>query len=92
MSKHFVFLYRPGPNWISGKPVSDQSLEDHLDYLLNLSSRGLVTIGGPFQDGSGGLVIAEATDVEEAKELVNRDPAIRQSTLTADVFEWNPVV
>lgn len=49
-------------------------------------------MGGPFRDSSGGLAIAEATDIEEAKELVNRDPAIRQNTLTAEVFEWIRIV
>ncbi len=92
MTKHFVLLYRPGPNWVKGKPVSDQPLKDHLDYMLTRNSEGIVTMVGPFEDSSGGLGIVEAADIEEAQELVDWDPAIRQGTLTADVFEWRRII
>ncbi len=92
MTKRFVLLYRPGPNWISGKPVSDQPLKDHLDYMLTLNSEGIVTMGGPFEDSSGGLGIVEAADIEEAQELVDWDPAIRLGTLTAEVHEWRRII
>ena len=92
MSIHFALLYRPGPNWIAGKPLSDQPLKDHLDYMLTLNSEGIVTMAGPFQNSSGGLVIGETKDIEEAKERVNRDPAIRQGTLSAEVIELKRIV
>ena len=77
---------------MKGKPVSDQPLKDHLDYTLTLNSEGIVTMSGPFEDSSGGLSIVEAADIEEAQELIDWDPAIRQGTLTADVFEWRRII
>ncbi len=92
MKKCFVLLYRPGPNWLKGKPVSDQPLEDHLDYMLTLKSEGIVTMGGPFEDSSGGLGITEVADIKEAQELVKWDPAVRVGTLIAEVIEWRRIV
>lgn len=47
-------------------------------------------LGGPFADGTGGLVIFEADSIEEAQDLLNDDP-FRREGLIANGFtsEWH---
>lgn len=49
-------------------------------------------MGGPFEDGSGGLGVVEADDIDDVHELIDWDPAIRSGVLTVEVFEWDRIV
>ncbi len=92
MKKHFALFYARGPNWLPGKPLPDQPLRDHLNYMRTLKSDGIVKMGGPFEDGSGGLGVVEADAVEDVHELIDRDPAIRSGVLTVEFFAWDRIV
>ena len=72
--------------------MADQPLREHLDYLLALHKNGKVTMGGPYADESGGLVVLRVDDMAEAKQLIDNDPAIVDATLKANVKAWNRVV
>ena len=91
MTNSYIAFYQPGRSWIKGSPLRDQPLEPHLEYLLALRDRGSVTAGGPFRDGSGGIVIFSADDIVEVNQLVARDPAIVDGILTANVKEWTRI-
>ncbi len=92
MVKSFVAYYEPGPKWLKGKPLKDQPLKTHADYLLGLDNRGKLLMGGPFADGSGGLVVFAAEDMEEVEKMLSSDPAIASGTLVASVKEWSRIV
>jgi hypothetical protein len=32
----FLVIYRPGPSWLVGKPISEQPLKEHGKYMLSL--------------------------------------------------------
>ena len=92
MRKTFAVIYRRGEAWLRGKPVSDQPLDDHLEYLMGLRENNELVMAGPFSDSSGGLVLLEVGGIEKARELLSRDPAILKKILTAEVYEWDRVV
>ena len=92
MSKTFAVIYRPGEAWLRGKPVSDQPLKDHLEFLMGLRESNELGMGGPFSDSSGGLVLLEVDGIEKAQDIISRDPAILEKILTAKVYEWDRVV
>ena len=92
MVNSFVAYYEPGPNWLKGKPVKDQPLKAHAEYVLALHDRGKLTMGGPLADGSGGLVIFAAESIEEVEVILSSDPAIVSGILAATVKEWSRIV
>ena len=92
MRKCFAANYELGPNWETGKPITQQPLSEHVAYLTELHDKEVVLMGGPFADGTAGLVILEASAIEEASQIINNDPAIRSKVLTAEVREWNRLV
>jgi hypothetical protein len=59
----------------------------HRVYLQELVDRGQLATAGPFTDGSGGLFIYEADDIDAAHRLADADPytlggAIKSRTIT----------
>jgi hypothetical protein len=38
----YLLIYRPGPAWPQGKPVSELPLRDHGKYMLSLYAKGLM--------------------------------------------------
>ena len=68
MLKYFVAIYERGPAWVKNRPLREQPLSAHVDYLTTLHGDGCVIMGGPFAYGGGGLVVF-ATDSSEAADL-----------------------
>jgi uncharacterized protein YciI len=60
----------------------------HLKYLNQLYLQGNVVMAGPFADRSGGLVIYEAENMEEARRLAENDPVIVSGARTLELHEW----
>jgi hypothetical protein len=48
--KTYAFIYAPGPQWLVGRPVTEQNLEAHCAYMGDLYARGQVPLGGLFVD------------------------------------------
>lgn len=92
MTNSYIAYYTPGPKWLKGKPLKDQPLQSHVEYLVGLHRTGRVIMGGPFGDGSGGLVIFTADDIVDVNEAVSCDPAVAEGVLVASVKHWTRIV
>jgi hypothetical protein len=51
--KTYAFVYAPGPQWIAGRPGTQQKLGAHRAYIADLYARGQVLFGGTFLDDAG---------------------------------------
>ncbi|MFL9880598.1 YciI family protein [Herbaspirillum rhizosphaerae] len=71
---------------------------DHQRYMKSLLDAGKLSLGGPFSDGSGGLIIYEVATKEEAEALRDQDPfAISCVFVRSEIKPWlllaiNPVL
>lgn len=90
--KTYAFVYTPGPNWLTGRPVTEQNLGAHRVYLSGLCEQRHVLFGGPFlDDAGGGFVVVRAAGRDAATSLLAADPAIRDGVLTGIVRPWHAV-
>src|SRR5689334_5666433 len=48
----FLVIYRPGPAWLMGKPISEQPLKEHGKYMLSLFAKGSMKFAGPLSDNA----------------------------------------
>ena len=92
MTNSYIAYYKPGPNWLEGKSLKDQPLQKHVNYLVELHRSGSVIMGGPYGDGSGGLVVFAADDIIDVNEVVSRDPTVAEGILVASVKQWSRIV
>src|SRR5262245_18052259 len=88
----YAFIYAPGPQWLTGRPVPEQNLGAHRAYMADLYARGRVLLGGPFLDDTGGgIALLRAKGRYEATALLAADPAIREGVFTGVVRRWHAV-
>jgi len=87
----YLLIYRPGPGWLTGKPMAEQPLKEHFKYMLSLYTEGTIKFAGPFMDDSGGAVVFEAENENDAKAVVAGDPAVRSGVFVAELHPWGLV-
>jgi uncharacterized protein YciI len=62
---------------------------DHQSYMKSLLDAGKLSLGGPFSDGSGGLIIYEVATKEDAEALRDQDPfAISGVFVRSEIKPW----
>lgn len=84
----YLVLYRPGPAWLAGKPVSEQPLRTHGKYMLDLYIGGSMKLAGPLGDDAGGAVMLTAADRAEAIAIVEADPAVVSGIFVYELHAW----
>jgi uncharacterized protein YciI len=88
----FIVIYKPGSAWLVGKPLSEQPLKDHGKYMLSLYKVGVLRFAGPFEDDTGGgAAVFEASGEDEAKNLINQDPAVINRIYVYELHPWRLV-
>lgn len=58
------------------KPLNNEIIKKHVEYLKGLKSQGKLMLCGPFTDYPGGMVIFLAEDLNEATKIAETDPFI----------------
>ncbi len=83
MGKQFVFFY-----FMKREPEKIKAAVPlHIEYWHNLKLNKY--LGGPFADGSGGIITFEAESIEEATRIANNDPFVAQNLLESKwIKEW----
>ena len=79
-------LLRTGPT-----PSEGTKLQEHFDYLKNLTEQGTVILVGRTlntDETAMGIVIFRANSPESAHEIMNNDPAVKKGVMTANLFPF----
>jgi len=90
MAKTIVVRLRSASQWDSEKPVREQAYwDEHARFMDALFDAGKVILAGPFEDGSGSMVILAAESVEAARAIFLEDPWTKHDVLVAaELKEW----
>jgi uncharacterized protein len=90
MTTYVVGVIRKGPNWGTGTPSERQRIQDgHMANIRKMADTGKLIAAGPFEnDQLRGLFIFGVSSTEEARALVNEDPAVVAGRLTVDLYQW----
>jgi uncharacterized protein len=86
----FLLFQKPGPSWVPGRPTREQPLwDEHAAFVDRLFDGGRIVLGGPYADYSGALLVVQAADAEEVRNLFREDPWAKNGILVPqDVIEW----
>ena len=86
----FAIVFRTGPAWDKAKPPAQQSfMKEHSQNLAALRKAEKIARGGRF--GEFGLVVVRAVDLQEARAMLDGDPAVAQGVFQADVHPWSTI-
>ncbi len=91
MSQFFVGLIYRGPTW--SPEVTEAVIEVQAAHLANIDrlvATGKMAMAGPFGDNGDlrGLFFFSVATLEEAQELVDTDPAVKNGRLRVELRPW----
>ena len=85
----YLALLSKGAAWTSVAAPELQRLQQaHVDYLSKLAMTGQIVANGPIGDEGDlrGVVLFTAVGLDEARQLMSDDPAVKATRLAADVI------
>jgi uncharacterized protein YciI len=90
--KNYIFvLLTTGDSIVSDKKVRDSLFGGHMQNMIRMEEMGKLVVAGPFHDNTNaweGIFILNTTDMEEAKSLLQSDPAIANHLLNTSMVPW----
>ncbi|MEM9274721.1 MAG: hypothetical protein AAGA80_17430 [Cyanobacteria bacterium P01_F01_bin.143] len=77
---------------IVDKKIFDKYVAAHKEYVLDLIAKGHKARTGYWAERGGGMLQFEADSLEQAQEIVAKDPLIINHCVTYELHEWRIVV
>jgi uncharacterized protein YciI len=90
MKRYVLVLLKTGPAKVD-KPTSDSLFAGHMQNMGRMVEMGKLIVAGPLQKNDHnyrGIFILNVRTIEEAKALLETDPAVKGKVLDADCYSW----
>ncbi|MCU0374351.1 MAG: YciI family protein [Chitinophagaceae bacterium] len=91
MRSYVMAILKTGPNQAATPLQTDSLFKGHMTNMGLLEKAGKLVVAGPFgknSDGYRGIFILNTATLDEAKKMVDTDPAIKAGLLKADLIPW----
>lgn len=92
MKSYFLVILKTGANTTTDEKLITESFRGHMSNMNKMVEDGKLIIAGPLgknKDNFRGIFILDKVEsIEEAKELLQTDPAIQNELLDYDIFNW----
>lgn len=91
MKMYVMVILKTGSATITDKVTVDSLFKGHMDNIGHLADRGKLVVAGPFQKNEKqyrGIFILNTSSLEEARALLQTDPAIKAQLLDTELFNW----
>jgi uncharacterized protein YciI len=70
----------------------DRYIPAHKDYVQELIDGGYHAKTGYWGERGGGMMLFQASSLEEAHQIVDRDPLVQNHCVTYQLHEWRIVL
>ena len=91
MKNYVLVILKTGENKTTDKEELNKLFRGHMENIQRLVKEGKLIVAGPFGENNltwRGLFIFDVKTVEEARELVQTDPAIKAKLFDVDLVPW----
>ena len=91
MKMYVLVILKTGSNKIESKEKTDSLFSGHMQNINHLAGIGKLVVAGPLQKNEKeyrGIFILDVKTIEEAKLLLDTDPAIKAQLLDTELFHW----
>lgn len=92
MKSYFFVMLKTGTNTTADKELVNKSFKGHLDNINKLVEEKKLIVAGPFgkneKNYRGIFILHNINSEEEAKALLQTDPAIKNGLLDYEIFTW----
>lgn len=85
----FLIIKRPRENFIETMTEEEaEIMSKHFLYMQEKLKEGKLIIAGPVTTGEFGLSIVETESEEEARKIMNNDPAVVGGIMTPTIYPY----
>ncbi len=91
MKMYVLVILKTGSNTIENKIVKDSLFAGHMQNMGRLVDMDKLIVAGPLGKNDKtyrGIFILNVTTFEEANQLMETDPAIKEKLLEPELFKW----
>jgi uncharacterized protein YciI len=91
MKMYVLVILKTGTNKIERKETVDSLFKGHMTNIGRMASIGKLVVAGPLVKNDKtyrGIFILNVKTLEEARELLATDPAVKEKLLDAELFQW----
>lgn len=91
MKSYVLVLLKSGSNQTADKETIARSFRGHMDNIGQMVEAGKLILAGPLEKNEKdyrGIFILNASSIEEADKIVQKDPAIKEGLLEAELYKW----
>ncbi|WP_343565778.1 DUF6265 family protein [Sphingobacterium sp.] len=92
MKSYIFVLLKTGQNKTTDKQLISESFKGHMENISRLVKNGQLIVAGPFgkNDSSfrGLFILNKVATIEQAKEILQTDPAIKNGLLEPLYYSW----
>ena len=91
MKNYVLVILKTGENKTTDKQELNKLFRGHMENIQRLVKEGKLIVAGPFGENKltwRGLFIFDVQTVEEARKLVQTDPAIKAKLFDVDLVPW----
>ncbi len=91
MTTYVMGLLRKGPKWTPEETAYTRGIQEgHMANIRKMAATGKLIVAGPFSDDGElrGVFIFKMKSVEEAKAMVDDDPAVKAGRLVVELHPW----
>ena len=91
MKMYVLVILKTGSNKVENKTTIDSLFRGHMQNIIRLASIGKLVVAGPLRKNDKdyeGIFILNVKTVEDAKLLLETDPAIRAKLLDTEIYQW----
>ena len=91
MKSYSLVILKTGSNTSATKTFIDSCFKGHMDNIMKLEKAGKLIVAGPLVKNDKtyrGIFILDVKDMDEARRLVDTDPAVQGNLLAYELFTW----
>lgn len=91
MKSYVLVILKTGPTTSDDKEFVGRCFRGHMDNIGRLVDEGKLVVAGPLGKNDltyRGIFILNVKTVEEATELLQSDPAVKDGLLAAELLPW----
>jgi len=91
MKPYVLVLLKTGENTTASKEETNQAFAGHMENIQRLVKEKKLIVAGPLGKNDQtyrGIFILDVPTIEEAKTLVQTDPAVKENLLAVELFQW----
>lgn len=91
MKMYVLVILKTGSNKTTDTTVRNYLFKGHMANINKMAADGKLIVAGPLEKNDKayrGIFILNVSTLEEARTLVQTDPAVKAKIFDADLFQW----